>query len=177
MLWTRSDSLGVTSIIRDLNIDPKSYTSMLNFFRSEAWHLQVIINQWIHFVSDFAPIFKVDDMTILIGDGVKQSKEARKMPGVKRLHQESEISSKAEYIFGHMFGGIGVLTGDLKKLFCVPLSIKLHDGVKIIRNWKNSEIEADGESHIVQMIIDGFNAAKTMGQSILLLDRYFLSVK
>ncbi len=61
-------------------------------------------------------------MTILIGDGVKQSKEAPKMPGVKRLHQGSENSSKAEYIFGHLFSAIGVLVGNHKKFFCIPLS-------------------------------------------------------
>lgn len=33
------------------------------------------------------------------------------MPDVKKLHQESENSSKAEYIFGHMFGEVGVLYG------------------------------------------------------------------
>lgn len=43
---------------------------------------------------------------IYVGDGVKASKEAKKMPGVKKLHQESENSSKGEYILGHMFGGI-----------------------------------------------------------------------
>ncbi|MCG8513845.1 MAG: hypothetical protein MI740_06880 [Halanaerobiales bacterium] len=57
-------------------------------------------------VRDIFPVYKEDDMTVLVGDGVNQSKEARKMPGVKRLHQESENSSKAEYIFGHLFGGI-----------------------------------------------------------------------
>jgi len=35
-------------------------------------------------------------MIILVGDGVKQAKESRKMPGIKKLHQESENSSKNE---------------------------------------------------------------------------------
>ena len=48
---------------------------------------------------------------ILVGDGVKQCKEGLYMPGVKKLHQESEDSSKAEYIFGHLFGAVGVLIG------------------------------------------------------------------
>ncbi|GHV37144.1 hypothetical protein FACS1894187_13170 [Synergistales bacterium] len=43
------------------------------------------------------------------------------MPGAKRMHQESENSGKPEYIFGHMFGVIGVLVGSAEKLFCVPL--------------------------------------------------------
>jgi hypothetical protein len=55
-------------------------------------------------VSEIAPVYKQEDMTILVGDGVKQYKEARKMPGVKKLHQESGNSSKGEYIFGHLLG-------------------------------------------------------------------------
>ncbi|MCF2941945.1 hypothetical protein L1N85_26885 [Paenibacillus alkaliterrae] len=42
---------------------------------------------------------------------MKQTKEARWMPGVKKLHQESENSSKSDYIFGHLFGAVGFLAG------------------------------------------------------------------
>ena len=37
---------------------------------------------------NFAPIYKEDDRIILVGDGVKASKESRKMPSIKKLHQE-----------------------------------------------------------------------------------------
>ena len=60
------------------------------------------------------------------------------MPGVKKLHQESENFSKAEYIFGHMFGGIGVLSGNLEKFFCIPLLITLQDDIKFIFSWKEA---------------------------------------
>ena len=33
------------------------------------------------------------------------------MPGVKRLHQESDNSGKAPYIFGHHHGVIGLMAG------------------------------------------------------------------
>lgn len=170
----RTDTLGVTSVIRDLAIAQESYTTMIHFFRSNAWNLNEVIATWSQIVKAIAPIYKEDGMTVLIGDGVKQSKEARKMPGVKKLHQESENSSKAEYIFGHMFGGVGVLIGTFSaKMFCIPLSMRIHDGVKTIRQWDDSD-ETEG-SHIVQMIVNGFDAAEIMGKSILLLDRYFLS--
>lgn len=173
-LMVRTDTLGVTSVIRDLAIRSESYTTMIHFFRSNAWNLQDLITTWSQIVKAIAPIYKEDGMTILVGDGVKQSKEARKMPGVKKLHQESENSSKAEYIFGHMFGGIGVLVGAFSaKMFCVPLSMKIHDGVKGIRKWDKTD-ETEG-SHIVQMIENGFDVAKIMGKSLLLLDSYFLS--
>lgn len=170
----RSDTLGVSSVIRDLSIGHNHYVSMMQFFRASSWNIDVLRNQWITIVKSIAPLWEEEGMTILIGDGVKQCKEAKKMPGVKRLHQESENSSKAEYIFGHMFGGVGVLAGNLSKFFCIPLSIRLHDGVKCIRLWKNAS-ENIG-SHIVEMIKDGFATAKIMGNSLMLLDRYFLSV-
>ena len=112
-------------------------------------------------------------MPILIGDGVKQSKEGRKMPGVKRLHQESENSAKAEYIFGHMFGAISVLVGTVEKLFCLPLSASLQDGDKLMRKWNNEDYEP--ASHVVQIVRDAFSAAVVLGDSILLLDAYFFT--
>jgi hypothetical protein len=112
-------------------------------------------------------------MPILIGDGVKQSKEGRKMPGVKRLHQESENSSKAEYIFGHMYGAIGVLVGTIEKLFCLPLSASLHDGDKLMRKWADETYEP--ASHVVQIVRDAFSATKELGDCILLLDAYFFT--
>jgi len=45
----------------------------------------------------------------VIGDHIKVGKEARYMPGVKKLHQDSENVGKEEYIFGHQFGMIGLL--------------------------------------------------------------------
>ncbi len=104
----RSDHLGVTSIIRDLSLNSRTYESLIHFFRSSAWSLESLRETWFQVVKKAAPLSYVNDMVILIGDGMKQSKEARRMPGVKKLHQESENSSKAEYIFGHLFGAVGI---------------------------------------------------------------------
>ncbi|MEI3615037.1 IS701 family transposase [Pseudogracilibacillus sp. SO30301A] len=173
-LMLRSDHLGVTSIIRDLSLNSRTYESLIHFFRSSAWSLESLRQTWFRVVKKAAPLSYVNDMVVLIGDGMKQSKEARRMPGVKKLHQESENSSKAEYIFGHLFGAIGILMGTPQKWFCLPLFMNLQDGVKTIFGWSNtSERQA---SHVVQMIDQGFIAAKTFGKALLLLDRYFLSV-
>jgi len=37
------------------------------------------------------------------------------MPGVKRLHQDSDNSGKGATIWGHHFGYVGLLIGHLKK--------------------------------------------------------------
>lgn len=95
------------------------------------------------------------------------------MPGVKKLFQESENSSKLEYIFGHMFGGIGVLMGNVSKWIYISLSINLQDGMQTILSWGNKEEKP--KSHVIQMIDTGYETAGIFGKSILLLDRYFLS--
>lgn len=173
-LMIRSDKLGTTSIMRDLALNPKLYETMNHFFRASSWTLEAIRHKWLQVVKTYAPLYTVAGYTILIGDGVKQAKEGKHMPGVKKLFQESENSSKPEYIFGHMFGGIGVLAGNVSKWFCIPLHINLQDGIQTILGWKSGEKLL--RTHVVQMIENGYEVAKTFGKSLLLLDRYFLSV-
>jgi hypothetical protein len=97
------------------------------------------------------------------------------MPCVKKLHQESETVSKASYIFGHMFGAIGILVGNVTKLLCVPLSIRIHDGDAQIKQWSGES--EDSESHVVRTIRQACAAVKILERKcILLLDRYYLSV-
>ncbi|GGL62469.1 hypothetical protein GCM10007968_28060 [Sporolactobacillus putidus] len=38
------------------------------------------------------------------------------MPSVKKLYQESEDVSKAAFIFGHLWGSVGILTGNAKNV-------------------------------------------------------------
>lgn len=170
----RGDSLGITSIIRELNLDPRFYVTFLHFFRSSAWNLETLTLQWIKLVTESVELQKVDGRNILIADGVKQSKEGRKMPGVKKLHQESENSSKADYIFGHMFGVVGILAGNKSKLFCIALRASIQDGVSKIREFEDPTVPSG--SHVVQVITQAGEIARQIGPSLILLDRYFLSV-
>lgn len=96
------------------------------------------------------------------------------MPGVKKLFQESENSAKPEYIHGHMFGGLGILAGSVRSWACIPLSIRLHDGLQAAREWKDAAVSSS--SHVIQMVEDAYQAALTFGDCLLLLDRYFLTV-
>ena len=173
-LMLRSDKLGVTSVIRDLALKPDCYLSMLHFFRASSWSLDRIRQCWFQTVLRFFPLYQENGFHVLVGDGVKQSKEGRRIPGVKKLCQESEHSAKPQFIHGHMFGGLGILAGSIRSMSCVPLNIRLHDGLQDTCGWESSTVS--GASHVVQMVEDAYLAAETFGNSILLLDRYFLSV-
>ncbi len=172
MTW--QEHAGVTSIIRELWINPVRYEAMIHFFHSNAWKLASLQAHWFQIVSRLPELLKENAMPILIGDGTKEGKEGRRMPCVKKLHQESENSSKASYIFGHMFGGIGVLLGNAEKMFCLPLSVTLHDGNRTIRAWL--EDNTAEESHVVRTIREACALTKAFIPSVLLLDRYYLTV-
>ena len=86
----RIDNCGVSLFVRWLGIKPSLYTSMLSFFRAESWQLEDILHRWWQIVLDCCPLLTIDGRLLLAGDGIKISKEAEKMPVVKRLHQESD---------------------------------------------------------------------------------------
>jgi hypothetical protein len=147
---------------------------MIHFFRAKSWYIVQLRQAWIKIVKNCPFLIKEGNRNIIMGDGVKEGKEGRKMPGVIKLHQESDNSSKCEYIHGHMFGGIAILAGVGEKLFGILLSLKIHSGIEIIQNWC-SEGYGKVDSHIVKMIIDAGEVVKILGASILLLDRLYLT--
>ena len=117
----RLDHHGISSVIRWLNLDPSKYTSLLLFFRASSWNLKDIQQKWWQIVQARCPAITINGRHLIAGDGIKISKEARKMPGVKRLHQESDNSGKSPYIYGHHFGALGILSGWAKKRFFASL--------------------------------------------------------
>lgn len=116
----RLDHYGVSAFVRWLHLKPSFYTSMLAFFRATSWQLTVILQKWWQLVLSHCPVVYIKDYMLLAGDGIKISKEAEKMPGVKKLHQESDNSDKAPYIYGHHYGAIGLLAGWVKKNLLHP---------------------------------------------------------
>lgn len=168
----RSDSLGVTSIIRDLALHPKVYPSLIHFFHASSWEWDTVFYQWIQTVANYAPLHRISGRAVLIGDGTKRAVDGKYMPCTKKMIQESESASKQEFIHGHFFGAVGILIGNLTKAFCLPLSIQIHDGDKAVCGWEGDE----AVSHVVQMLRDGFRAAVYFGRCLFVLDRYFLTV-
>jgi len=57
------------------------------------------------------PLIIVDNRYLIAGAGIKISKEAGKMPAVKRLHQDSDNSGKTHYIYGRYFEAFGIPAG------------------------------------------------------------------
>ena len=78
---------------------------------------------------------------VLVGDGIKVAKQGKKMPAVKLLHQESESNTKAEYIMGHSFQAVSILTQAGKSVFAVPLAIRIHEGLVFSNRCKRTLLD------------------------------------
>jgi hypothetical protein len=172
----RTDMRGISSLVGSLCLQPRSYEMMVHFFRSKAFDLEYIKIKWHSIVLKYVEPVLIDDYMVLIGDHIKVSKEARHMPGVKKLHQDSENAGKSEYIFGHQHGMLGLLAKGISNQ-CIPLDIELHDGIDEITDLKdNNGIKKEDNNSIMKMIHMVGRFVKSKGQkAVVLLDAFFTS--
>src|SRR6202171_3605085 len=135
-LTVRVDLLGVTSIVRALNLRPRLYTKLLDHFHSSGLKLDRLSALWTQAVLQLFPsLVWVNNRLVLVGDGIKTPKRGKKMPAVKLLHQHSESNTKPEYIMGHSMQAVGLLVHAAKSVFCVPLAVRIHEGLV----WSNRD--------------------------------------
>ena len=97
-LSVRFDKLGVTSFVRALAFKEKSYPRFLHLFHSNALCLERLTQLWILLVLKIFRPLAVGDYAVCVADGLKVAKEGRRMPAVKKLHQESQNNSKSPFI-------------------------------------------------------------------------------
>jgi hypothetical protein len=119
----------VTSYVNALGLSEQYYSQALHWFESSAFSVHRLCAYWGQWLSGHAQVYRLKGHRVYVGDGIKVAKEGRKMPGVKRLHQESEDVSKPEWIRGHYFNALSVLLIAGQACFAVPLSFQLHDGL------------------------------------------------
>jgi len=70
-------------MIRWLGLNPKLYVTSLNFFRASSWNLVDIKRRWLEIILAHCPAVTVGGAYLMVGDGIKVAKEAKKMPGGK----------------------------------------------------------------------------------------------
>jgi DDE superfamily endonuclease len=135
-LTVRVELLGVTSIVRALNLRPGLYTKLLEHFHSSGIKLDRLAALWTQAVLALFPNpVRVNGRLVLVGDGIKIPKRGKKMPGVKLLHQQSESNTKPEYIMGHSLQAVGLLVHAAGSVFSVPLAARIHEGLV----WSNRD--------------------------------------
>jgi hypothetical protein len=127
----RKDRAGVTSIIRALGLKDMFYDRLLDCFHSSAINIDLLTILWTSLVRRCCAPFllMVNGRLVILGDGIKAAKAGKKMPAVKKLHQESESNTKPTYIFGHSCQAIAIVAGCMETFFAIPLACRIHEGV------------------------------------------------
>lgn len=130
-LTVRKDLMGVTSIMRALGLREKYYRLLLDHFHSKAVKIKYLSVLWTKLILTWcAPfLFRCNGRLVILGDGIKVAKSGKKMPAVKKLHQESQDNTKPPYIFGHSCQAIAIVAGCMETLFAIPLVCRIHEGI------------------------------------------------
>ncbi|MFB3789450.1 MAG: transposase [bacterium] len=165
----RSDTLGVSSIVRALGLAPHTYPGLVLFFHSTVWTVERVMAYWWKWQSHEPFVCRVGDRIVLVGDHTQTPKDGRKMPAVTTLHQDSETSSKPAFFRGHQWGCVSQLMTDRKKYWAAPLLAHIHQGLEPVE-----EAHPPATSLTLQMVHMAQRIAREMGeQAYLVLDAFF----
>jgi hypothetical protein len=169
-LSIRHDLAGVTSLVRAGWLVPRAYYSLLNMFHSRSLKLDKLTELWIQMCLKLFNPLREGKRFVCVADGIKIPKEGKKMPAVKKLHQDSEDNNKAEFIFGHSFQVVGLLAvGALGHICSVPLASRIHEGLVFSNRDKRSLLDKLAAlflsiSHVLDepviLIADAYYASK-----------------
>lgn len=166
----RGDKAGVTSFVRAFGLKKSCYDCLRNFFHCSGVNLNAIARKWMEIVVNHFPgVAKVNGRICLIGDGLKYPKSGRKMPAVKRLHQQSESNTKPEFIMGHSFQVIGLLCMINRYALCVPLVARIHEGLLFSAKAKTTLLDKMLKL-LQELLVDNYGA-------YFIVDAYYCSSK
>ncbi|MEM1395694.1 MAG: transposase [Cyanobacteria bacterium P01_H01_bin.150] len=155
----------ITSYLNAVGLTQDCYSQALHWFHSSSWSVEKLSLAWHEWLLNHPQVHRLKGQPVYLGDGIKVSKEGRKMPAVKQLHQESENVTKAEWIRGHYFGAITLLFGAGSCFKAVPVTFELQDGIKTTKDDETTLV--DKMSALCRKIIK-------VG-SYIVLDAYFAS--
>ena len=168
-MMVRPELRGVTSIVRALNLRPDRYNPLRRCFHSTAIKLDQLTALWVQAVLRlFTNPVRFNGRLVLVGDGVKAAKRGRKMPAVKLLHQQSNCSTKPEYIMGHSMQAVALLVNAASSVFAVPLAIHIHEGLL----WSNRD-----KRTLLDKMLDLIKSLKVPEHCYFVADTYYAAGK
>ncbi len=119
---------------------------------------------------------------LLLADGIKVAKSGRKMPAVKKLHQESQDNSKPEYIFGHSCQAAALVVAAASSYFALPLCCQIHEGVVFSNRDKRTLLDklvtmilSPGIRIPCYLIADTYYASKSVIDPLLKSGQHLIS--
>ena len=166
----RPDLAGVTSFVRALGLRRMCYAGFLAMFHSAAADPDRLAALWTRAVLDRmdSVLLRSRGRPVFLADGIKVSKAGRKMPAVKKLHQESDDNTKPEFIFGHSCQAVAAVVRAAAGHFALPLACRIHEGVVFDAGDRRSQLD-----RLVEMIL----ALGVSESALLVADAYYAAAK
>lgn len=162
----------ITALCRFWHMGEAGYHQLLHFFHSAAWCLDAVVVYWSRLVMAQHVAVTVQGRPVLVGDHTYVVKDARRMPGVVTLHQESDTQSKPTYFRGHQWGLVSLRVGSLSQAFCLPLEARLHQGCAHVHDGETDAAQQPTLAvRLVAMALEF--AVRHDTPSLLVLDAFF----
>jgi len=142
-MCVRPDLAGITSFVRALGLRHSCYPSLIGMFHSKGISLDKLTALWTRTAMEtMRPhLLMAAGRPVLLADGIKIPKSGRKMPGVKKLHQESDNNTKPEYIYGHSCQSITLAVKAGNSFLSVPLACRVHEGTVFSNRHKRTTLD------------------------------------
>jgi len=176
--------LYVTGMVRALGLRIACYERFIGFFHSKAVDHTRLTVLWVAVVLKLtlSRLPKYNGRILLLADGIKVAKSGRKMPAVKKLHQESQDNSKPEYIFGHSCQAAALVVAASSSYFALPLCCRIHEGVVFSNRDKRTLLDklvnmilSLGISVPCYLIADTYYASKSVIDPLLKSGQHLIS--
>jgi len=163
----RYDALGVTSIVRALELPPVKYLCLLHFFHSNAWTVESLMRLWWTWLAQKQVAHTINGRIVLAGDHTKTPKDGRKIPAVTTLQQDPETSCKPSFFRGHDWGCIALVVAACGRFFSTPLLAGIHEGLDGLADDAKTP-------KTMRIVLMAQRIARALGQRCYLtLDAYF----
>ena len=170
----KTDSLGISSIVRALKLNENSYESLQHFFFANGYLANELVETWYSIMGGNRYLFKYNGRNVVIGDGTKVPKTGEKIIGTYFITDGKEEPNKPKVTFGNFFGITGLVAENNSCRYCIPAKVNIQGGIKPIADWKGAKkLGISNNSHVVQMIDNIADLAKHTGPAYAILDRFF----
>jgi hypothetical protein len=181
----RTDLAGVTSLVRSLGLRQVCYDRLLDFFHSPSVDLEKLTSCWVSLLLRLLTplLYTVNGHLVLLADGLKRPKAGRKMPAVKKLHQESQNNTKPAFIFGHSCQALALVVRAASSFAAIPLACRIHEGLRFHTRDSSTLLSKLFDllcslplSLPVYLVADAYYAASTLILPLLTQGHHLLSV-
>ena len=149
----RFDHYGVSSFVRWLHLPASSYPLLIHFFNESPWSLSEVMITWIRLCQEKFPLVSLNGRLLVVGDGIKVSKESQCQPGLKFLHSPSQNQSKPQRFNGHHFGCIAFVAEKFGKFRPILQAAQIHEGVDYVREPQSDKTDVTVRESVVSRMM------------------------